>query len=160
MDCSQRGSSVHGILPARMQGWVAISFCRGASRPRDWSWVSSISCTAGRFVTSWAPGEAPDTGRDSQVALEVRNLPANPGRHEIRGFDPWVGKIAWKRARQPTPGFLTSEPRDRGGGRATVHRVTKSQTWLKRLSMHAQKHRYRNNSFYCSLLYCTLNIMH
>ena len=122
MDCSQRGSSVHGILPASMQGWVAISFCRGASRPRNWSCVSSISCTAGRFVTSWAPGEAPDTGRDSQVALEVKNLPANPGRHEIRGFDPWVGKIARRRARQPTPGFLPSEPRDRGGGRATVHR--------------------------------------
>ena len=35
MDCSPPGSSVHGILQARILGWVAISFFRGSSRPRD-----------------------------------------------------------------------------------------------------------------------------
>ena len=34
-DCNPLGSSVHGILPARMLGWAAISFSRGSSRPRD-----------------------------------------------------------------------------------------------------------------------------
>ena len=35
MDCSPPGSSVHGILQARIVEWVAISFSRGYSRPRD-----------------------------------------------------------------------------------------------------------------------------
>ena len=35
MDCSPPGSSVHGILQARILEWVAVSFSRGASQPRD-----------------------------------------------------------------------------------------------------------------------------
>ena len=35
MDCSPAGFSVHGISQARMQEWVAISFSRGSSPPRD-----------------------------------------------------------------------------------------------------------------------------
>ena len=35
MDCSPPGSSVHGILQVRILEWVAISFSRGSSRPRD-----------------------------------------------------------------------------------------------------------------------------
>ena len=35
MDCSPPGSSVHGILQARVLEWAAISFSRGSSRPRD-----------------------------------------------------------------------------------------------------------------------------
>ena len=56
MDYSLLGSSIHGIFQARMLEWVAISFSRGSSRPRDWTWVS---CTAGRFFTIWATREAP-----------------------------------------------------------------------------------------------------
>ena len=37
MNCSPPGSSVHGILQARILEWVAISFSRGSSRPRDWT---------------------------------------------------------------------------------------------------------------------------
>ena len=50
------GSSVHGILQARILGWVAIPFSRGSSQPRDWTW---ISCIAGRLFTVWAIREAP-----------------------------------------------------------------------------------------------------
>ena len=39
LDCSPPGSSVHGILQARILEWVAISFSRGSSRPRDLTWV-------------------------------------------------------------------------------------------------------------------------
>ena len=42
MDCSLPGFSVHGILQARTLGWVAISFSKGSSRPRDRTWVSLI----------------------------------------------------------------------------------------------------------------------
>ena len=45
MDCSLPGSSVHGILQARILEWVAISFSRGSSRPRDRTHISYISCT-------------------------------------------------------------------------------------------------------------------
>ena len=48
MDCSLPGSSVHGILKARILEWMAISFSRGSSWPRDRTWVS---CIAGRFFT-------------------------------------------------------------------------------------------------------------
>ena len=55
MDCTLPGSSVHGILQARILEWVAISFSRGFSQPRYWTWVS---CIAGRFFTIWATREA------------------------------------------------------------------------------------------------------
>ena len=51
MDCSPPGSSVHGILQARILEWVTISFCRGSSQRRDHTW---ISCLAGGFFTVWA----------------------------------------------------------------------------------------------------------
>ena len=55
MDCSPPGSSVHGISQASME-WVAITFFRGSSWPRDWTWVSYI---ASRFFTIWTTREAP-----------------------------------------------------------------------------------------------------
>ena len=48
MDCSLPGSSVHGIFQARILEWVAISFSRRLSQPRDRTWVS---CTVGRCFT-------------------------------------------------------------------------------------------------------------
>ena len=42
MDCSLPGSSVHGIFQAIVLEWVAISFSRGSSRPRDHTQVSHI----------------------------------------------------------------------------------------------------------------------
>ena len=43
MDCSRPGSSVDGILQARILEWVAILFSRESSWPRDRTWVSSIA---------------------------------------------------------------------------------------------------------------------
>ena len=40
MDCSLPVSSLQGILQARVLEWVAISFSRGSSGPRDRTWVS------------------------------------------------------------------------------------------------------------------------
>ena len=42
MDCSPPGSSVYGISQAKILEWVAISFSRGSSWPRDWTPVFSI----------------------------------------------------------------------------------------------------------------------
>ena len=41
-DCSSPGSSIHGILQARILDWIAISFSRESSWPRDWRQVSRI----------------------------------------------------------------------------------------------------------------------
>ena len=45
---------LHGIFPARILEWVAISSSRESSWPRDRSCVSCVSCIAGRFSTRWA----------------------------------------------------------------------------------------------------------
>ena len=55
MDCSLPGSSIHGILQARILEWVAIPSSRGSSQLRDWTQVSH---TAGRFFTVWVTREA------------------------------------------------------------------------------------------------------
>ena len=49
------GSSVCGILQARILKWVAVPFSRGSSQPRDWT---CVFCIAGRFFTHWATWEA------------------------------------------------------------------------------------------------------
>ena len=57
-DCSRPGSSVHGILQARILQWVAISFSRGSSWSRDRSCVSSVSWTGRWTLTTSAIWEA------------------------------------------------------------------------------------------------------
>ena len=51
MGWSLPGSSVHGILQARVLEWVAISFSRGSSWPRD---RTQVSCIVSRRYTIWA----------------------------------------------------------------------------------------------------------
>ena len=55
MDSSLPASSVHGIIQARILEWVAISFSRGSSQPRE---RTPVSCMAGTFFTVWATKEA------------------------------------------------------------------------------------------------------
>ena len=51
----------------------------------------------------------PQISGASQLALLVKNPHANAGDRRRR-FNPWVGKIPWRRVRQPTPAFLPGEP--------------------------------------------------
>ena len=55
MDCNLPGSSVHGIIQARMLDLVAIPFSRESSQPRDHTWVSY---SADGFFTFWTTREA------------------------------------------------------------------------------------------------------
>ena len=71
LDCSLPGSSVHGILQARILKWIAISFFRESPRPRD---RTQVSRSAGRRFTLWATREAPDKQR-------------------VRTF---IGKVGWR----------------------------------------------------------------
>ena len=57
------GSSVHGILQARILEWVAFLFSRGSSQPRGQTQVSHI---AGRLCTDWGTREAKNYGMTQQ----------------------------------------------------------------------------------------------
>ena len=58
LNCSSPpGSSVQGIFQARILEWVATSSSKGSSWPRDWTHISCVSCTAGRFFTTEPPGK-------------------------------------------------------------------------------------------------------
>ena len=63
VDCSLAGSSIHGILQARILEQVAISFSRGSSRPRDLTQVSRI---AGRRFNLWATRAAHNPETDTK----------------------------------------------------------------------------------------------
>ena len=69
MDYSPSGSSVHGILQARIVEGVAISFSRGSSRPRDQMHVSWI---VRWIIYHWATWEVPCGGS------WVQNLQGGP----------------------------------------------------------------------------------
>ena len=58
MDCCLPGSSVYGILQAKILAWVAIPFSRGSSQPRDQTCISYISCIGRRFFTTSATWKA------------------------------------------------------------------------------------------------------
>ena len=63
MDCSPPGSSVHGILQARILEWVAMHFSRGSSQPMDRTHISYVSCIGRQLL--YHPG-----------GTVVKNLPA------------------------------------------------------------------------------------
>ena len=65
-------SSVLGISQARILEWVAISFSRGSSQPRDWTPVFGI---AGGFFTTEPPGNAPSLHIGSTFVLGGRTVP-------------------------------------------------------------------------------------
>ena len=68
MDCSPPGSSIHGILQARIVEWITISFSRGSSRPRD---QTRVSCIAG--FNLWATREAHREGKvDPNVVIKMK----------------------------------------------------------------------------------------
>ena len=59
MSCSPPASSVRGIFQARIPEWVAISFSRGPSWPRDWTCSSCVSCIGRQILYHWATREDP-----------------------------------------------------------------------------------------------------
>ena len=74
------------------------------------------------------------------MVLVVKNPPANAGRCKRCAFNPWFGKIPWRRPWQPMLVFLLENPMDRGAWWAIVHSVTKNQPQLKWLRVCAYTH--------------------
>ena len=79
------------FLPGESQGWGSLAGCR--------LWGHTESDTTGATLQQHMGVGA------SLVAQMVKNLPAR-GRP---GFNPWVGKVPWRRVWQPTPVFLPGE---------------------------------------------------
>ena len=72
VDCSLPGSSVHGILQARMLEWVAVSFPRGFSQYKDWNCLSED-------LLHWQAGSSPWTPPGKPTAV----LPFFPPFHTV-----------------------------------------------------------------------------
>ena len=68
MDCNPPGSSVHGILHARILEWVAKPSSRGSSQPRDH--ISSVSC-----IGKWVPLLPPGKPLDHTIQLKILSIP-------------------------------------------------------------------------------------
>ena len=85
MDCSLPGSSVHGIFQARVLEWGAIAF--SIPNPR---------------FHHLSPIHFPGGTRRNEPTCQQR-------RCKRCRFDPWIRKIPWRRAWQPTPVFLPGE---------------------------------------------------
>ena len=81
MDCSPPGSSVHGILQARLLEWVGFSSSRGSSWPRDQTRSSCDSCVAGGFFTTEQSGYT--------VSKEGRNISSTAGSSRRIGDGRW-----------------------------------------------------------------------
>ena len=78
----------------------------------------------------------------SQVALVVKNLPANVGDARDAGSIPGLRRSPGGGHGNPLQYSCLENPMDRGVWRATVHGITQSWTWLKRLSTHTAPHVY------------------
>ena len=72
----------------------------------------------------------------SQVVIVVKNPPANAGDMRDAGLISGLGRSPAGGQGNPLQYSCLENSMDRGAWQATVHRVTQSQTWLKRLSMH------------------------
>ena len=75
VDCAP-GSFIHGILQVRILEWVAITFSRESTQPRD---RTLVSCTASKFFTVRATREANNTHKGGSVIKKKKNLSDNAG---------------------------------------------------------------------------------
>ena len=110
MDYSLPGSSVHGVLQARVLEWVPISFSRGSSRPRDRTQVSHIAPSPGGARGLLGQGRCPQTGRvcpgaatpqTRRVSRQPRVHPAGRGTTEVRAPGWTPGAAPRGQASQP-----------------------------------------------------------
>ena len=69
--------------------------------------------------------------------LSSKESACNAGHAGDAGLIPGLGRSPGERHSPPLQNFCLENPMDRGASRSTVHRITKSWTCLKRLSMHA-----------------------
>ena len=137
VDCSLPGSSIHGIFQARVLEWGAISFSRGSSWPGDWTWVTHYRQTFYHLSHQRSQESIKESSilrwnnlyvEFGQALLEIKQeikytfsvmQRLRPPwwlsqwrvclQSRRSGFNPWVGKIPWRREWQPILIFLPGE---------------------------------------------------
>ena len=85
-DCSWLGSSVHGIVQARILEGVAMPSSRGSPQPRDQTRVSRGSCITGKFFTAEPLGMSVSSVAQSCLTLRDPmdcSMPGFPVHHQI-----------------------------------------------------------------------------
>ena len=87
MDCSPPSSPVHEDSQARALEWVAMTSSRGSSWPRDWTWVSYGSCTAGCILCYWG---------NPQTLVILSKEGGASGRKANWKWDKQINKKSWK----------------------------------------------------------------
>ena len=97
MDCSLPGFFVDEIFLARVLEWVAISFSRGSSWPRD---RTQVSCIAGRCFTLWATAASQIHSRCS-INICMKEQELFPLRSELTGNFPVI--VKWSEVAQSCP---------------------------------------------------------
>ena len=80
-----------------------------------------------RNLAGYSPWGRKESDTTERLSTSGRELACQFRRHKRQGFDPWVWKIPWKKAWQPTPVFLPGESHGQRNLGATVYRVAKSQ---------------------------------
>ena len=85
-DCIPPGSSVHGILQAKILEWVAMPSSRESSWPRDWTRIACVSCTEADFLWVQSHLGSPYTGILWNSKKKV---------HYIVQQDRWTQKLCW-----------------------------------------------------------------
>ena len=97
MDYSPPGSSVHGILQARILERVAMPSSSGSSQPSD---GTQVSCIAGIFFTYWATGEAPS---------QVENIFLNISECFSLLWIPWCSERVWQSLQSEVRSYSSSQ---------------------------------------------------
>ena len=124
MDCSPPGSFVHGILQARILGWLAISFSRGSSRPRD---QTQASCIAGRskpLILGFPSGSAvknPSAMQEMWIQSLGQEDPLEEGMATHSSILAW--RIPWT---EESGGLQSMESQRVGHNYATEHKCIQS----------------------------------
>ena len=114
MDYSPKGSFLHGISQARILEWVAISFSRGSSQPRDQTRVSQSSVAGG--FSYWLSHQGSKISCARQEILVVYFIYGSVHLAEGNGT--------------PLQYSCLENPMDGGAWWAAVHGVTEGQTRL------------------------------
>ena len=93
LDHSPPGSSVHGILQARILERVAIFFSRGSSWPRDLTCISCISYLGKGVFITWATGEACSLSRSRVNRRPINEKELNPA--PLSSSSDTGGHVSW-----------------------------------------------------------------
>ena len=112
---SPPGSSIHGILQARILEWVAMPFSRGSSRPRDRTHISYIFCIGS---ATWEAPPCTYTPRNDSWESSPPTTPAGPltqGPDSERLSLLWLlGELVWPQSAARHPGFAETPADSKG----------------------------------------------